>query len=350
MEGHRLGVLVGGSKYLDPRSGKDVFHIDLLDLDDGGLRSVAVDFLAHGMTTLPGRPEIAAFFEKRGPDACVVDLARARLLRPIVAGSGRAFYGHGIFAPDGGALYSVEIRKDTHEGVLTIRDPRTFDPKGELPTFGLNPHDCVLCDDQRTLAITNGGGALGAPEKEAAPSVAFVDLSTRRLVEKVVFGDPKINAGHVALAKNGDLAVVSAPRDGLPEATSLGGLTLRVARRKAERVREPRSVTSRMLGESLSVTIHDASRTVAATHPLGNLVTFWDLDRGKLRAAVDLPGPRGVTLTADGARFVVSYGQDGSIAQFDAATLAPAPGGREALRSFSGSHVFTWTPADVRPS
>jgi len=333
------GVVVGGSKLRDARTGKDAFSIDLYDLDRSELGEIPVDFLAHGMTTMPGKPHIAAMFEKRGPSACIVDLVRRRVLQPLVAGPGRLFYGHGAYSANGELLYSVEIKTDTHEGVLTARDAKTLEPKHEISTFGDNPHDCILLDDQKTLAITNGGGVLGTRKD---PCVTFVDLNAMKLVEKHTFSDPKVNAGHIAIAQNGDFAVVSAPRDGLEAMTSAGALHLRTGRRKIERVKQPESVTSRMLSESLSVAIHEPTRVVAVTNPYSNFVSFWNLDTKKHLRSYDWVSARGVAVTLDGRHFVFSQGLEGSLLFVDPSTLEIVEGGLKDSRRFSGSHIHMW--------
>ncbi|MFO0675038.1 MAG: DUF1513 domain-containing protein [Polyangiaceae bacterium] len=330
------GTLVGGTKQVHPKTGKPVFTVDVLDQDAGTTARIDVDFLAHGMTIHPAFPHVAAFFEKRGPDACLVDLARGSFLRPIPTAENRAFYGHGAFSRDGALLFAVEIDTSTHAGLVTIRETKNFDTIGEFPTYGDNPHDCLLVDDGKTLVITNGGGDLGS---KSDPCVTYVDVTTRALLRKFTFSDPKINAGHVALTDGGDFVVVSAPRDGLPETTSLGGVTMRVGNGKPQRMKPPAQVGERMKGETLSVCIHGGRRIALATNPHGDIVTVWDLDKQRLLTSIDLDFPRGVTLTEDLSTFVVTHGLDGRIAEIDVTTLAVSsrPAGL-----FSGSHVHTW--------
>ncbi|AKT44038.1 DUF1513 domain-containing protein [Chondromyces crocatus] len=337
----RLGVLVGGSSYIHARDQRVSFAVDLLDLDRNELRTIPVDFLAHGFTTHPTRPRLAALFEKRGPSACLVDLAEARLLQPLLATTGRAFYGHGAFSPDGTQLYAVEIRTDTHAGLITIRDTTTLRVLEELPTYGDNPHDCVLLDDEKTLVVTNGGGDL---QSKRDPSVTFIDLTSRKLLERIILPDPKINAGHIAVTSRGDFALVSAPRDGLDEKTALGGLSLRSQKRRPERMKAPSAIVSRMVGESLSVAIHEPSRVVAATSPHGGLLTFWHLDRKKLLKSFDLESVRGVTLSLDQSTFIVTHGR-GSRLFITTDTLELVAGSETTTGRFTGSHVYTWRPS-----
>lgn len=337
-----LGVVIGGSQYTSASGDRRTYALDLLDLDDDRLRTIELHFLPHGFTTMPGRETVAALFEKRGPNACLVELTTGRV-RPITAETGRAFYGHGVFAPDAQTLYAVEIDTASHEGLLTVRDARTWEVMRTVPTGGKNPHDAVLLGDLRTLVVTNGGGDATDATTDAAPSVTFVDLASSRVVDRVAIGEAAFNAGHVAIARDGSLAVVSAPRDGLPE-TSLGGLSLRGpgSGGTAERAREPRDVTDRMTGESLSVAIHEPTRTVLATHPYGDLFTLWSLDERRLLRAFELEAPRGVTLTLDGRFFALSHGKDGALSLVDPEARELVKDKRRSLGRFTGSHLYAW--------
>ncbi len=194
-----MAVLIGGSQYIRASTGKPIFALDLLDLESVRIHSVPLEFLAHGFATMPGRETTAAIFEKRGPNAAIVELLEAKV-RSFVAGPSRAFYGHGLYDPDASKVYAVEIDTDTHEGLLSVRDAQTLEVTGEIPTGGKNPHDALLLDDRRTLVITNGGGALGS---DAPASVAYVDLPSRRVVDRVLVADENLNAGHVAIGKTG---------------------------------------------------------------------------------------------------------------------------------------------------
>jgi len=334
-----LGVLIGGSQYLRASTGKTVFALDLLDLEKLVVHAVALDFLAHGFTAAPDRHATAAVFQKRGPNAAIVELIDGTA-RHFVAGPNRAFYGHGAYDPDGRSLYSVEIDVTTSEGMLTVRDAQTLEVTGEIPTGGMNPHDALLLEGTRTLVVTNGGGPHGG---DAPGSVVFIDLGTRTILDRVVVDDPMINAGHVAVGKDGSIALVSAPRDGLPGASSLGGLSLRGAGPGVlARVHEPHETTRCMLGESLSVAIHDATGVVAATHPFGSLLTFWHLEERRMLRSFPLASARGVTLTLDRRYFVVSHGLGGSLSMVDPHTLELVEGETIEIGRFTGSHVYAW--------
>jgi uncharacterized protein len=334
-----LGVFLGGTLGKDDR-GEPVGCLDILDLDRADLRRAAIGFLGHGVCVDPKDASRAVVFEKRGPGGALVDLRRSVRLTRIPPTAGRHFYGHAAYVNDGAELLVVESDVVTRQGVVTVRDARTFAAVAEFPSFGHSPHDCLLLDDRKTLVLTNGGGTL---ESNEPPSVVFVDVATQALKEKVTFGDPKINAGHVAVSATGDFVVCSAPRDGLGE-DAIGGITLRRGKRKPERMRSPKTVFDSLLGESLSTYVR--GDVAGVTTPRGHMVTFWSLDRQKLVHRLDIDAPRGLGLTRDERYWIVTHGKMPRVSLFDAETFAPyAPDVPLPPGCFSGSHVFSWDGA-----
>lgn len=338
----KLGVFLGGTFGTDEQK-KPVGCLDMIDLDTGALDRIVIGFLGHGVTVNPRNPSCVAVFEKRGSGAALVDLRAKRRLGLIVPSAGRHFYGHGAYVNGGAELLSIESDLTTKKGVIVVRDGTSFETLAEFPSYGQSPHDCVLVDDGKTLVVTNGGGDIGSTE---APSVAYVDVASEKLKEKVTFGDPKINAGHVAIRENGDLVVCSAPRDGLGEG-SIGGVTLRRGKRKPERMRTPKALVDGLVGESLSACVRGSIAGV--TTPSANKVTFWDLDRQKLVGLLDLASARGIAVSADDRYWVVSHGSRPTVSLFDIDTFEPAPLPVPELSvTLSGSHIFPYAHATAR--
>ena len=331
-----LGTFVGGTSYLE--EGKQRFTFDVLDLDTDEVQRIPLDFLAHGFAVKPGAPQVAAVFEKRGPGAALLDLRAMKLVSKIRGKASRAYYGHGVYDREGENLYVVETDLDTHRGVVSVRETTTYKEIDAFPTHGDNPHDCVAIDDGKVLVFTNGGGRIG----EGEPSVTYVEVATRKLLEKVTFTDPKVNAGHLVIGRDGSLVVVSAPRDGLPEHTSAGAIHLRSGKRKPERMRAPK-VTARIVGESLSACLHEPSGVVGVTHPHGGIVAFWSMKSHKLVAFHEAEAPRGIALSRDGSTWVVAFGKHASIRLLDVHTFEPHDRTYGTTR-LSGSHVFPYEP------
>ncbi|MCK6548897.1 DUF1513 domain-containing protein [Myxococcota bacterium] len=339
----KRGTIIGPGFYIEDDTKKKSFVVGLVDLDAKKLarREIAIDFFGHGVSPNPVAPHKAAIFEKKGPGACEVDLVAGKMLRRIPTTPDRHFYGHGAWAADGSVVFVVEsVITDKYRGVITIRDGKTFEVRGEFPTYGAAPHDCLLIDGGKVLAITNGGGPI---DGGAVPSVTYVDVASQKLLEEVVFSTPRINAGHIAITSKGDLAVVSAPRDGLGDLSKVpGGVSLRAKGQKVQTMAEPADVVARMLGETLSVAVHEPTSIVAATNPEGHVVTFWDLKTSKLVKKLELPYPRGVTLTLDQKAFVVSYSPASTLVLVDTKTLEPIPGSTFEPSYMSGSHVIAY--------
>ena len=334
----RKGTIVGPGRFVNTDNGKMSFVLCLFDLDGPGSRSIDMDFFGHGLALDPRAPGRAVMFEKKGPGCCELDLRAGSVLRPISTSKERAFYGHGAFSRDGAVLFATENNLDTKDGLICVRDARTFRELGQFPTYGKSPHDCHLIDEGRTLAITNGGSAVG--EKEGAPSVTFVDARSEKLLEKLEFRSPRINAGHLAITKKRDLVTISAPRDGLPK-TEKGGVTLRVGNGPFVTMSEPAEVVERMIGESLSLCVDEPSQVVGVTNPDGNVVTFWDLTRQRFVKRLELPAPRGLTKTLDEEYLVLSYGA-GTLTLVEPSTLEPVSHRRVDKSTLSGSHIFNW--------
>lgn len=339
--------MVGGMQLQDARTKRAFFSLDLVDLDaldpKDAVERVPMTFLAHGFAVDPRRRGVAVVLEKKGPGAAVVDLVGRRALATVDPSPGHHFYGHGQFAKDGSVLYCVETELSTRRGVLSVRDRDTFRVLGDVPTFGQNPHDCVLLDGG-VMLVTNGGGPAGTEEHG---SVCLVELATGKLLERSVVTKGEWNAGHLAVSDAGTFAVSSAPRDGLPEKESPGGVSFRRGGGPLRPMDEPRDVTGRMLGESLSVAVHEASGVAVVTNPWGNLMTLWDVREGQLLEARAMEFPRGVTLSLDGSAFVVTHGKGAIMTLFSAdramTSLGDAGGG-----TISGSHVYAWDGEGAR--
>jgi hypothetical protein len=343
------GLVLGPGTSLRP-DGSPFFFLAALDADqvtgaEYVLHQIPLDFFGHGVVPDPRHPERVAVFQKKGKGACEVDLRTGRVLRPIVTPGARKFYGHGAYSPDGQLLYATESDEaDGYRGLISVRDAATFRELGEFPTYGAAPHDCRLIDGGRILVVTNGGGPLGG----AVPTVTYVEVQSRKLLEKLELSRDTINAGHLAVGVRGDLAVVSAQRDGLPPATSTGGVSLRTRGARLRTLEAPTDVVGRMFGETLSVRIDDRNGVVAATTPIANLLTFWELATGKLLRACEAVNPRGVALTLDGRYFAVSYGMPPALSLIDTRTLETVAGGDRLYTGMSGSHLISYSLADGR--
>ncbi len=333
-------LLVGGGSFVDP--GDRVtqrFVFSQVDFGAGEIAITPTTFLPHGIAIDPHNPNRLVTFQKIGEGCCEIDLSTRQVLRTIPPTEDRWFYGHGAFSTDGKLLYSTETVNSEERGVIGVRDAATFAYLGEFPTFGENPHDCHLIEDGKVLLVTNGGGGLDTPLR---PCVTWVDVESRKLLDKRELDSERFNTGHLCLASDGGLAVVSAPRKGLTD-KDIGAVSLGRSHDHLQTMQEPAGVTSRMTGEALSVAIHEPTQVAAVTHPFGDMVTFWSMHTFTFLKKIDLPRARGVTLTQDGRNFIVTYGPATDVVEVSPSTLTIARESALTQSYLSGSHVFNWT-------
>jgi uncharacterized protein len=334
-------IILGGSKFTEGNDAQTKFALSIVNLKLEQHKLVPIDFLAHGIILDPLDNHCLVMFEKIGPGACEVDMRTMTRTRKIIAGENRYFYGHGAFSHDGLYLYSTETYLDSQQGVIAIRDAATFQLLGEFPTYGSNPHECQLVEDGKVMVITNGGRDLMSGD---APSVTYVDVDNQQLLERVVLNNKLINTGHMGITDEGALIVVSAPRSGLKK-TDLGGVSIKPGDGLIQSIAQPEKIVSRMIGEALSVVIHEESGICAVTHPDGNMVTFWSIADGRLLKNLDFPKPRGVSLTLDEKYFVLSYGPEANLTLIKIDGLIQAPEVNIPSTYITGSHIYNWSKA-----
>ncbi|MBL7714409.1 MAG: DUF1513 domain-containing protein [Bdellovibrionales bacterium] len=333
--GPRRGTLMGGMKILVDGTLKTYFAI--LDLDQSNWEPtyVSIPFFPHGIAFHPKNPSLLSVFEKIGPGAAELNLKTKRM-RIISTSNDRYFYGHGAYSKDGSKLFSVETNTDNHEGVIAVRDPSSLEQVDVFPSFGSNPHDCQLIEDGRVLAVTNGGGKFGTPQKAC---VTYVDVESRKLLKKFEIEDERLNAGHLFVSGKKELAVVSAPRLGLTDSDS-GAISLKLKEDQLVRLTEPKEVIQRLKAETLSVCMDQKSGIVAATSPLGNIVTFWEMATGRLVKSLEIENPRGIALTRDGRHYLISQGGDSNLLAVNTKNLDIDPSLGLQKSAISGSHLY----------
>ncbi|WP_370981555.1 DUF1513 domain-containing protein [Agaribacterium sp. ZY112] len=331
-------ILVGGGQFSDP-DGKH-FVISTVKYDQLKLNLCPVDFLPHGFHRKPIQKNVMAVFEKKGPGAVIFDIDENKVIHKLSPEKGRFFYGHGAYTADSKELLSTETILDSREGVIGVRDGGDLSYLGEFPSYGQEPHECKLIDSGKTLVVTNGGGPLGG----SAPCVTYIDVASQRLLERIELSNKNLNTGHFAISEQGDLVVVSAPRAGLGD-KFVGGVSIRKPGGVLETRQEPAVVAGRMYGEALSVAIHDKQGIAVATHPDGDMLTFWSLDDGSLLRLIELDRPRGVTLSVDNSEFIVTYGAQASVARIPVSSLMLDSSSVLNASYLTGSHVYNWSRA-----
>ncbi|PIE21100.1 MAG: hypothetical protein CSA66_00075 [Proteobacteria bacterium] len=330
---------------------EDRYALTIVDAaDPGDARDVLTGFRGHDLVSCPADPACVVMFGRRpGRAFLVVDIAAARAVRELAPGAGRSFQGHGCFSADGGLLYAAEADDQTAEGVISLWETATWERVGERPSHGLGPHDLALLPDGQTLVIANGG-LLTHPESGAAPvnldtmraCLAYVDAATGDLVEEATFREPKASIRHLAVARDGLVAVgMQVQRQALDHTEPVA---LAATHRRGDPLVElsaPPTFWDSWRDYVGSVALSDAARTVAMTSPRGNIAALWDLDTGALIGHHRLNDVCGVTASADGRRIIISN-TSGELRLLDAATAKELPAQRRRLSGYRfDNHMIT---------
>ena len=179
---------VFATAYVD-RQGR--YGIALLSEAGTVLQTLPLPDRGHDVTFDPVSRRAVAFARRPGTFAVVFDPVGHAEPLTIAAASGRHFFGHGVFSPDGRLLYATENDVDAAAGLIGVYDATGgFRRVGEFPTHGMDPHELLLMPDGRTLAIANGGiethpdfGRAKLNLATMKPSLVFIDRETGSLLE-----------------------------------------------------------------------------------------------------------------------------------------------------------------------
>jgi hypothetical protein len=320
--------------------------LGVLDLDTNATSSIATPVLGHSVVGHPReRRRVILFGQRPEKRSCVVDLVDQEVVQAFEATPGRHFYGHGAFSVDGRFLYATETADDTGAGVITVRDAKSLAVLSELPSHGAAPHEMAFASDGRTLVIANGGaisiegGAYGRVE-QPEPALCRVDSFSGKLLERHTLEDGALSLRHIYVTRSDDV-VVAIKR--YPSPLPSPCIALQRAGSGLEVLPHPEEMLDRFRSLALSVVVAPSRQTIAATHPDGNLVSFWSLDEGRLLSTLDVPAPEGVALAGDGRHLVVTTAA-GRAVLVDTETRAPAAAADVGSRpGLNWKHSVLWT-------
>jgi hypothetical protein len=327
--------LLGGGRYQEVRDGPFHYAVSRVRPSTGSVKLIDVPFFPHGLTADPLNRQRLFAFEKIGPGAGVIDLASMRWQSVIAPVKNRRFYGHGVCSPNGEFLYSTETDAQG-AGSIGVREAASLKYVGDFPSFGANPHDCVLIEGGQVMVVTNGGGIPGSKD---TPCVTYVDVRTRKLLDKSDMPDVRFNTGHLFALPGRESVVVSAPRLGLG-VEHPGAISRQKRGQLLDVFRTPEEVTRGLLGEALSVLALPERNLLVVTHPTPGWVTFWRLGSGEYIKSLALPHARGLVPSLDTQTLWISYSAAASLQALSLNTLEVLPQLAMENTVLAGSHLF----------
>lgn len=186
---------------------------------------------------------------------------------------------------------------------------------GEIPSYGLGPHELIPIPNSNTLLIANGG-VFEHPEEGGGrqklnvdsmdPSLTYVEATSGALLGQYRTTNHHLGLRHLSLGTNGVVGVAiqsEGPADiysPLAAFQRVGG-ELRIAD-------TPQEICQRMKNFGLSLCIEGHSGVAALTCPKGDIVTFYDSNDARFIGYAALRDVSGVTLTPDRQEFLISSG------------------------------------------
>ncbi|MBZ9678080.1 DUF1513 domain-containing protein [Mesorhizobium sp. ES1-1] len=265
------------------------------------LHAIDLPDRGHDVTFDPISKRSVVFARQPGTFAVVFDHTGRAAPLTIASISGRHFFGHGVFSPDGALLYATENDFDNAAGVVGIYDARAkFSRVGEFPTYGMGPHELLLLGDGRTIAVANGGiethPDYGRAELNIAtmkPSYVLIDRVTGDLIEKHELPSAlhQLSIRHMDTDRSGTVWFGCQYRGPGTDSPLLVG---RAARGKELQLLDmPSEILSALRNYIGSVSANPAAGTVAVSSPEGNSLVVFDAASGRAvsnRALVEVCG------------------------------------------------------------
>lgn len=217
--------------------------------------------------------------------------------------SNRHFYGHGTFSADGRLLYATEHNNDTRAGLIGVYNATAgFRRIGEIPTYGIGPHEAILLSDGKTLAIANGGiethietGREKLNVDTMEPSLAFVDATTGDLIvqHKQARDIHKLSIRHVAADGQGRVwfgAQWEGEAVDTPELVGYAGLDTPV-----QILESDIPMGAALAGYIGAVAIDGDKRVLAASAPRAGRIVYVDTEQARVIGDTQLIDGCGLT-------------------------------------------------------
>ena len=279
------------------------------------LYSVTLPDRGHDVTFDPVSRRSVVFPRKPGVIAVVFDHTRRAEPLTIAAAAGRHFYGHGVFSPDGALLYATENDFDNAAGMIGVYDAKGgFARVGEFATHGVGPHELMLLEDGRTLAVANGGiethpdfGKAKLNLATMQPSYVLIDRLSGDLVEKHRLPPDlhKLSIRHMDADATGTVWFSCQYEGATMDRPPLVG---RAARGKdLELLNMPEKALNSLRNYIGAMAANREAGTMAVSSPAGNSYVIFDTESGRVVSATDMTEVCGIAPDRDG--FIATSGE-----------------------------------------
>jgi hypothetical protein len=291
--------------------------------DQAANYNVPSQFRGHGICQNPNVQEQIVMMSRRpGLHGLVFNLDKKMMTSTFSCKAGHHFQGHSCFSNDGEYLYSTESNSKTGEGLISVRETKTFQQVTQFESHGIGPHQIELMPDGDTLVIANGG-LLTLPESGREilnlatmdSSLTYINrhtgdlISQHRLTKDLINNDLDMNKAsirHLDVAADGSVVMGLQVQRIAMKNDQLLPLAAIHKNNQLQLLTAPNNLIQQLNDYMGSVKVNNQTRTVGYTSPRGNLAVFWSLDDLSLQAFHNFHDVCGLSLSADNKYFILS--------------------------------------------
>ena len=231
------------------------------------------------------------------------------LLNRIAAPEGYHFDGHAVFNSAGTLLYATESADADQAGRIAVFDIGDGSRVADFSTHGIEPHELIWAEPDRTLAIGNGGiRDRKAMEAEIESSLVLLDAGDGTLLAKHEL-DPdlvSLSIRHLARSAAGEIFFAMQDQDAATGWRPMVGLLDQGG--ELAFLDLPQEELMRLRGYCGSAAIDRSGTFAAATSPHGGVAVFWRLPDRRYLGSVDLRDGCGIAASEEIGNFVFTSG------------------------------------------
>jgi hypothetical protein len=231
------------------------------------------------------------------------------LLNRIAAPQGYHFDGHAVFDSAGTLLYATESRDEDQAGRIAVFDLKDGVRRAEFSTHGVEPHELIWLEPDRSFAIGNGGiRDRMAMEAEIESSLVLLDAKTGALLAKHVLDEDFISLSirHLARGAGGEIVFAMQDQDAATDWRPMVGLLDPAG--EIAFLDLPLDDLMRLRGYCGSAAIDRSGTICAATSPHGGIAAFWHLPDRRYLGLVELRDGCGIAAGDDPHSFIFTAG------------------------------------------
>jgi hypothetical protein len=263
----------------------------------------------HTIELNPDGAFCAVIDRKPGASITLCRSVDGALINRIAAPPGHHFDGHAVFNSSGTLLYATESADADQAGRIAVFDMTNSSRLATLSTHGIEPHELIWAEPDRSLAIGNGGiRDRTAMEAEIESSLVLLDARDGALLAKHVLDEDLISLSirHLARSAAGEIVFAMQDQDAATDWRPMVGLLAPDGERPFLDL--PLDDLMRLRGYCGSAGVDRSGTIAAATSPHGGSAVFWHLPDRHYLGSVELRDGCGIAAGGETGSFVFTSG------------------------------------------